>query len=135
MKLSFRKKVGLGGLLLLMASTQLAVSIRRDDWSELLQPSGWLWSIIPAAFMGGWGWITLYFSRAADTRGVHNGLIGLAIAYFATMSYFTFDIILNGNSTSGIAFFLLPVVSTVAMLPLIGLIRILGSKVDGAPID
>lgn len=105
MKLSFRKKVGLGGLLLLMASTQLAVSIRRDDWSELLQPSGWLWSIIPAAFMGGWGWITLYFSRAADTRGVHNGLIGLAIAYFATMSYFTFDIILNGNSTSGIAFF------------------------------
>ena len=59
MRFSTQTIVGLAGLVLLMATVQIAASLRRDDWSVLLDTGGWLWSTMPAAFMGAWGWITL----------------------------------------------------------------------------
>ena len=135
MRFSTQTIVGLAGLVLLMATVQIAASLRRDDWSVLLDTGGWLWSTMPAAFMGAWGWITLYFSRQSSSRLARKGLIGLAVVYFGVMALLSYDIVAHGNSTSGIAFFLLPGVATVIMLPAIAIIAWLGWKIDEARID
>jgi hypothetical protein len=130
MAISTRKLVGFGGVAVLVATVQVAASFRRGDWSAMLDPEGWLWALTPAAFMGVWGWIALLISRQSDNKGASLGLVGLAALYFAIMAWFTADIILNGNSTSGIAFLLIPIFATVVMLPLIVLVIWLGPKVN-----
>jgi hypothetical protein len=135
MAISTRKLVGFAGLAGLVVTVQAAASFRRGDWSEMLDPEGWLWALTPAAFMGVWGWIALLISRQSDNKGASSGLVGLAALYFAIMAWFTADIILNGNSTSGIAFFLIPIFATVVMLPLIALVIWLGPKVNEKPND
>lgn len=128
MRISTRKLIGIGGLVALILSVQVAVCIRRNDWSELLEWEGWLWAFTPAAFMGAWGWIILFASKSCESKGGSKALNLLAILYFAVVIWVTADIILNGNSTSGIAFLLIPMFGTVVMLPLIGLVMWLGSR-------
>jgi len=135
MAISTRKLVGFAGVAVLVVTVQVAASFRRGDWSEMLDPEGWLWALMPAAFMAVWGWIALLISRQSDTKGASSGLVGLAALYFAIMAWFTADIILNGNSTSGIAFLLIPIFATVVMLPLIVLVIWLGPKVNEGPND
>lgn len=135
MSWSVRKWVGLGGLLLLLGAIQIAAGVRRGDWSELLVISNWSWSLLPAAFMGVWGWGALLAAKMTKSGLAKHLLTGLAVAYFGYCAFISYDIVAYGNSTSGIAFLFFPIWAAFVMLPLIGLIAWAGEKWDGEAID
>ena len=123
------------GALALMAATLVSGVVRQDDWSVVMESGVWVTAMLVTAFMGLWGFITLIISSANTNDGAKKGLLGLAALYFLAAVILTVDIIINGNSTAGIAFFLLPGVATVIMLPAIAIIAWLGWKIDEARID
>jgi hypothetical protein len=131
MKLSIRRWVGLGGLVLLLAAIQIAASVRRDEWESLFSASSWFGSFVPAAFLGSWGWVTLFAAGQSTSAIAARLLILLAVAYFGYAAFLCYDIVVNGNSTSGIAFFFFPGAAAFVMVPLIGLIAFVGWKIDG----
>ncbi len=102
---------------------------------EFWSAESWLWSVLPAAFMGAWGWVSLYFAGQTNSVVAVRLLIGLAIAYFGYAAFTCYDIVAYGNSTSGIAFFFFPGAAAFVMLPLMALFAWIGWKVDGEAID
>ena len=123
------------GALALMAATLVSGVVRQDDWSVVMESGVWVTAMLVTAFMGLWGFITLIISSANTNDGAKKGLLGLAALYFLASVILTVDIIINGNSTAGIAFFLYPVFALPVMLILILVVSLVGSRLAGGRND
>ncbi|RZA25015.1 MAG: hypothetical protein EOP02_12810 [Proteobacteria bacterium] len=102
-----RKIVGLIALGVLLIEFPLLGFVRTGTLEVSELTSGFL----PAIFMGFWGWVLLFSSEACrreERLGLSWIMFGLAIIYFFVTTLLAADIIINGNSTSGIAFVTYP---------------------------
>lgn len=125
---SHRRTIGLIGFLALYATVQGGAALRHRNGVWLGDPVTWLWALLPVVMMGSWGWIVLYWAGQLGTLLANRLLAGLAIVYFAIATVITFNVVTEGNSTAGLAFFFFPGVAAFPMLPLMILFVWLGTK-------
>jgi hypothetical protein len=103
-----RKFIAMVAFVLLAVSTPVLSAIRNSDIGRIADPEGWMTGVIAALLMGSWGWVVLILSKVVSSYQASRPLIGLAIVHFVLALLVTGDMVLNGNSTAGVALFLFP---------------------------